>query len=113
MTGEQRKIIIKDVIMCSAFFWAYQEYARSQQLGDTYVSTPLHEMTDGLWERLKQSEKAPPMIEEHKKLFHLLFEKEFKIIYFLLENERDDMIEQTEKFFKKIGYNPEVRVTRE
>jgi hypothetical protein len=113
MTGEQREINIKDVIICGAFFWAYQEYAKSQRLGDTYISTPLDEIADGLWKRLKQSEKAPPMPEEHKKIFQFLFEKEFKTWYSLIEDERDDMLEQIERFFKKIGYEPEIKITRE
>src|SRR5262249_27521463 len=113
MTGEQREINIKDVIICGAFFWAYQEYAKSQQLGDAYISTPLGEIADGLWKRVKQSGKAPRMDEENKKIFQFLFEKEFRAWYSLIEDERDEMIEQTERFFKKIGYEPEIKITRD
>ena len=112
MAEEQKEINIKDVIICGAFFWAYQEYAKSQQPGDTYTPTPVDEISDGLWMRVKQSEKAPRMDEEHKKVFQFLFAKEFRTWYSLIENERDTMIEQIERFFKKIGYEPEIKITK-
>src|SRR5215472_2660990 len=104
MTGKQRKIDLKDVVICAAFILAYQEYAKSQRLRDTLLS--LDEMTDYLWEQLKLVGKADILTERYRKLFHFLFEQEFKTFSSLVGNKRTDVIEKTEIFFKQIGYDP-------
>jgi hypothetical protein len=111
MTRKQSKISLKDVVICAAFIWAYQEYAKSQRLRDTLL--PLDELTDHLWEQLKLLEKADIPLSGYKKLFHFLFEQEFKTFSSLVENERIDVIEKTEVFFKNIGYRPTIKIKRE
>jgi hypothetical protein len=110
MIGEQRKISPKDVVICAAFIWAYQEYAKSQQLRGTPLS--LDEITDYRWKQLKHSGKAYILNEGYKKLFHFLFQKEFKTLSSSMENARTDVIEQAELFFKKIGYEPAMKIRR-
>jgi hypothetical protein len=112
MTQGARKISIKDVVICAAFIWAYQECARPQPSGDAALSPPLDEKTNRLWEQLKQSGKAESLKEEHRKLFRFLFQKEYQTFSSVMSNERTDMIEQTELFLKKIGYDPEKRKIR-
>jgi hypothetical protein len=113
MKEESRALNLKGIIECGAFFCAYRECALAQRLGNRYISRSVDEMADGLWERIKRLEQAPYMNEEYRKLFRILFEKEFRAVSDLLEQERDEMIEQTERFFQKIGYEPELRITRE
>jgi len=103
-----RKISIRDVVICAACIWAYQECARAQRSGDTSTPVSLDERTDHLWEQLKQSGKAVNLKEEHRRLFRFLFQKEFQTFSSVLSDERTDMIEQTELFLKKIGYDPEM-----
>ena len=109
MTQRVRKISLRDVVICAAFIWAYQECVRSQWLADPSILARLDERTDRLWELLKQSEKADNLKEEHRKLFRFLFQKEFQTFSSLMSSERTDRIEQMELFLKKIGYDPEMR----
>jgi hypothetical protein len=113
MTRGARKISIRDVVICAAFIWAYQECVRSQQLADTSLLASLDERTDRLWAQFKQSEKADNLKEEHRKLFRFLFQKEFQTFSSLMSSERTDRIEHMELFLKKIGYDPEMRRERE
>jgi hypothetical protein len=112
MAREARKISIKDVVLFAAFIWAYQECTRSQLSGDAHLSPPLDEKADYLWEQFKRSGRAESLKEEHKKLFRFVFQKEFQTFSSIMSNERTDMIEQTELFLKKIGYDPEMRSAR-
>ena len=106
MTESPWKITLKDVVICAALIWAYQ-YAMSQQLADIPLPASLDEITNHLWQQLKQS-GHPDTLEKYKKLFHFSFEKEFQTCVSLLRNERHDMLERSEQFLRKIGYNPQM-----
>ena len=108
MTEKQRKIDLKDVVICAAFILAYQEYAKSQRFRDTLLS--LDEITDNLWEQLTLVGKADILTERYRKLFHFLFEQEFKTFSSLAGNERADAIEKTELFLRQIGYEPVIKI---
>ena len=111
MAGKQRKIDLKDTVICAAFILAYQEYAKSQRFRDTPLS--LNEITDHLWEELTLVGKADILTERYRQLFHFLFEQEFKTFSALAGNGRVDVIEKTELFFRQIGYEPMIKIMRE
>jgi hypothetical protein len=101
---------IKNTVIFMAGIWAYEEYARSQRFKG--MCTPLNEIVDDLWERLKQSNDITPADAEHKEVFRFLFEKEFRTFYALLEGGGNDMLDRMETVFEEMGYEPQMRVLR-